>query len=48
MREFARQGINFTFVKISDACNKMIPVMEENYKAVDGNLMTVTDLASAC
>ena len=47
MREFARRGICFTFVKVNESCNKMIKVMEENYNP-SGNTMNVTDLSKAC
>lgn len=47
MREFARRDITFTFVKVNESCNRMIKVMEENYKAA-GRTMNVTDLANAC
>jgi len=48
MREFSNRGINFTFVKINEACEKMIGVMKENYKGLNDRLLTVTDLANAC
>ena len=47
MREFAKRGIGFTFVKVNDSCNAMIKVMEDNYNP-SGNTMNVTDLSHAC
>ena len=47
MREFAKRGIGFTFVKVNNQCDAMIKVMEENYNP-SGNTMNVTDLADAC
>lgn len=47
MRDFAKRGIVFTFVKVNESCNKMIKVMQENYDP-SGNTMNVTDLAAAC
>jgi len=47
MREFAKRGIGFTFVKVNERCNKMIKVMQENYDP-SGNTMNVTDLSKAC
>ena len=47
MREFAKRGILFTFIKVNEQCNKMIKVMEENYNP-SGKTMNVTDLSNAC
>lgn len=47
MREFAARGINFTFVKVNESCNRMIGVMKDNYNP-SGLTMNVTDLAQAC
>jgi hypothetical protein len=47
MREFAKKGIIFTFVKVNEMCNDMIKVMQENYDP-SGNTMNVTDLSNAC
>ena len=47
MRDFARRGIGFTFVKVNENCNKMIKVMQENYDP-SGHTMNVSDLAHAC
>lgn len=47
MREFARRGIFFTFVKVNKNCDKMIKVMQENYNP-SGQTMNVTDLSHAC
>lgn len=47
MRQFAKDKIHFTFVKVNEQCNKMIGVMRDNYDPLGMNL-NVTDLASAC
>ena len=47
MRDFAKRGIGFTFVKVNETCNKMIKVMQENYDP-SGSTMNVTDLSAAC
>ena len=47
MRMFAAQKMHFTFVKVNEACNKMLKVMEENYNP-SGLTMNITDLANAC
>ena len=49
MREFAKRGITFTFVKVNEYCNKMIGVMQDNYNpaAQPGRMMNCSDLAKA-
>lgn len=47
MREFAKQKISFTFVKVNAQCDAMIKVMEENYNP-SGQTLNVTDLSLAC
>jgi hypothetical protein len=46
MREFARNKITFTAVKVNERCNKMINVMKESY-IQEGMDLIVTDLAHA-
>ena len=47
MRSFADRNINFTMVRVNNACDQMIKVMEDVFKS-KGMTLNVTDLADAC
>jgi len=48
MKEFAKQKITFTAVKVNESSNQMIKVMRENYDSVGPLKFIVTDLSKAC
>jgi len=47
MKDFAKQDINFTIVRVNKDCDQMIKVMETIYQN-NGKKLNVSDLADAC